>query len=106
MIDQAIDWAEKYGMYVYIDYHSIGWTITKQHNSEWIKTSKKEIIDFWDIISKRYANNNVVAFYEIFNELTAEKPMQSTIDDWLLWKEFADEHPFERFLKVLLSIIF
>ena len=95
VIDQSIAWSAKYGMYVYIDFHGIGFPPTEEYNDEWTKTTKREMINFWDEISKYYKDNNHVVFYELFNEPTFSgkfPPSEESLDkDWALWKGFVEE---------------
>lgn len=95
IIDQAIEWASKYGMYIYIDFHGIGFPPTEEYSTQWSATSQDEIIDFWNAISKYYKDNNVVAFYELFNEPTFSgnwPPTKESLGkDWLDWKTFVEE---------------
>lgn len=92
-MDQAISWAHKYGMYVIIDFHSIGFPPTGVYNSQSsapygaiYATTPVEITDFWTKVAQRYASNKTVAFYEIFNE----PDVASNSTNWLLWKGFVD----------------
>lgn len=89
VIDQAIEWAANYEMYVYIDFHAVGY-LTEEGSKE-NEISKNEFITFWDEISNYYKDNKVVAFYEIFNEPCHPGAPNSTTEDWLLWKKFAEE---------------
>jgi len=101
-IDQSIDWASQYQMYVYITYHGIGFPPTEYYGEgvwkieEKYTATREEMLDYWDKISKRYKDNKVVAFYEIYNEPThsgsSGKPTQVELEkDWLEWKKFSEE---------------
>jgi hypothetical protein len=89
VIDQAIEWAGDYGMYVYIDFHSIGYPPTDTYKGETNQTSKPEIMAFWSNVSSRYRHDNRLAFYEIFNEPTHTD--RSRMLDWLDWRQYAEE---------------
>jgi aryl-phospho-beta-D-glucosidase BglC (GH1 family) len=104
ILDQAIEWAADYGMYVYIDYHSIGFPPSGEYESmvnhlygEIYVTTEEETRAFWRDISSYYAGNNVVALYHLFNEpvyegFTGDDPKYiATTSDWLQWKAFAEE---------------
>lgn len=102
VIDQAIGWAEKYGMYVYIDFHSIGFppendflSLVDHIFGELYVTTNIEMTDFWDKVSTRYANNKVVAFYEMFNEPARDSannfPANNSVENWITWKTFNEE---------------
>ncbi len=70
LLDQGIQWAGELGMYVIIDWHSIGNLQTELFFRPMYNTSRTETFRFWRTIAERYANNPVVAFYELFNEPT------------------------------------
>lgn len=93
VLDQTIEWAEKYKMYVIIDFHAIGFPPDNFYDDPVVETTIEEMKEFWQIISTRYADNTTVAFYEIFNE-----PMRSEEDKglpsaegWDIWKNFCEE---------------
>jgi len=94
-IDKSIEWSAKYGMYVYIDFHGIGFPPTEEYKDEWSKTTKKEILEFWDETSKYYKDNNLVVFYELFNEPAFSgkyPPTEESLEtDWIEWKEFVEK---------------
>ena len=70
LLDQGIKWAEELGMYVIIDWHSIGNLRTELFQHPMYNTTKTETFRFWKTIAQRYARNPVVPFYELFNEPT------------------------------------
>ena len=98
-LDQTIAWAAKNKLYVIIDFHSIGWPPEDFYPPEapWFSTTPKEIMDFWETISSRYADNNTVAFYELYNEPVTSASykdyfgVSTTLDDWLVWKKFMEQ---------------
>lgn len=71
LLDQGIKWAGDLGLYVIIDWHSIGNLRTGLYQDPIYNTTKVETFRFWRIIAQRYKNNPVVAFYELFNEPTS-----------------------------------
>lgn len=97
VIDQAVQWAQKYQMYVCLDFHSIGFPPNENYKNSIdpyygpiYVTTKNDIKYFWRLMAQRYKNNDVVAFYEIFNEpVNLNLPNLDT--DWPLWKSFAEE---------------
>ena len=95
-IDQTIEWSRKYNMYIYLQYNVAGFPPTLNYHEESKSATKQDFIDFWDEISKKYKNEKTIAFYEIMNEPTYSSN-KSRFDnallkqDWLLWKEFAEE---------------
>lgn len=70
LLDQGIAWAGELGMYVIVDWHSIGNLRTELFQHPMYNTTMTETLRFWKTIAERYTNNPVVAFYEIFNEPT------------------------------------
>ncbi|OMP31931.1 glycoside hydrolase family 5 protein [Mangrovimonas sp. DI 80] len=90
LLDEGIKWAGDLGMYVIIDWHSIGNLRTEMYQSDIYDTTPKETYDFWRKIAKRYGNNPTVAFYELFNEPTTYNHELGTIT-WEQWSEFNKE---------------
>lgn len=70
LLDQGVQWAKELGMYVIMDWHSIGNLQTEQFQAPMYNTTRDETFRFWKTISQRYAGNLVVPFYELFNEPT------------------------------------
>lgn len=71
LLDEAVAWAEAAGLYVVIDWHSIGNLRTEVFQHPMYETSRGETARFWRTVSQRYAGNPTVAFYELFNEPTS-----------------------------------
>ncbi len=71
LLDQAVAWAGDAGLYVVIDWHSIGNLRTEVFQAPGYVTSPGETARFWRTISQRYAGTPTVAFYELFNEPTS-----------------------------------
>lgn len=86
LLDQGIQWAGELGMYVIIDWHSIGNLRTELFQHEMYNTTKTETFRFWKTIAERYKENPVVAMYELFNEPTT---YQGTLGR-LSWEELKD----------------
>ncbi len=70
LVDEGIKWSEENGMYVIIDWHSIGNLKTELFQHPMYNTTKTETFRFWKTIASKYVNNSTVAFYELFNEPT------------------------------------
>jgi hypothetical protein len=70
LLDEAVEWAGAAGLYVVIDWHSIGNLRTEVFQHPMYETSMGETARFWRTVSARYAGNPTVAFYELFNEPT------------------------------------
>lgn len=91
VLDQTVTWAGENRMYVIIDYHSAGW-----FPDNWFvpgsgnETTVDRWTVFWEVVSERYAANDIVAFYEIFNEPVLNTHWPYTMDDWLAWKGLAE----------------
>lgn len=90
LLDDGIQWAGELGMYVIIDWHSIGNLRTEMYQHDMYDTTKKQTFDFWRTIGKKYGDNTIVAFYELFNEPTTYNQELGTIT-WDQWKELNKE---------------
>lgn len=90
LLDQAIEWCTDLGMYVMIDWHSIGNLEMEMFQNPMYDTTKKETYNFWRTIAMRYSGNNTVAFYEIFNEPTIYRG-QLGVMSWSQWKKINED---------------
>jgi endoglucanase len=90
LIDQGVQWAAELGMYVIIDWHSIGNLHTELFFRDIYNTTKTETFRFWQTISARYAGNPTVAFYEVFNEPTRQGGRLGRMS-WQQYKEIIEE---------------
>ena len=70
LLEQAVEWCTELELYVIIDWHSIGNLETELFENPMYDTTKRETFEFWRTIARRFAGNNTVAFYELFNEPT------------------------------------
>jgi len=70
MLDEAIRWSGELGMYVIIDWHTIGNLLTGVFHTPRYLTTRDETFRFWYTIAERYKSNPVVAMYELYNEPT------------------------------------
>jgi len=86
LLDQAVQWATDLGMYVMIDWHSIGNMTTGVYQDPMYNTNKEETLAFWRAMSTHYNGNNTVAFFELFNE-----PAAFGTVSWPEWKRIVDE---------------
>jgi hypothetical protein len=77
-------------MYVIIDWHSIGNLVTEIYQAPMYNTTQSETYEFWRMISKQFAGNNTVAFYEIFNEPTMYKGQLGKMT-WTEWKYMVEK---------------
>lgn len=85
LLDQAVLWANELGIYLIIDWHSIGYLPTEQYQHPMYDTTIKETRDFWRTIAFHYKGVPTTAVYEIFNEPTTQ---ENTLGkrDWAEWK--------------------
>jgi endoglucanase len=90
VLDQAIAWAGENEMYAIVDFHSVGWIPDDWYPPPANDTTLEEFLQFWKTLSNRYAENNVVAFYELFNE-PARNIWPYSSADWMSWKKVAEE---------------
>jgi aryl-phospho-beta-D-glucosidase BglC (GH1 family) len=90
LLDQAVNWAAELGLYLMIDWHSIGNLQSGLFQHPMYDTTKRETLEFWRSVAFRYQNIPTVAFYEIFNEPTV---FNGTLGGatWEKWKEFNEE---------------
>ncbi|MBD0353328.1 MAG: cellulase family glycosylhydrolase, partial [Flavisolibacter sp.] len=51
LLDQGVQWAGELGMYVIIDWHSIGNLRSDLYQNAMYETTKKETLEFWRTIS-------------------------------------------------------
>lgn len=86
LLDQAVTWANSLGVYLVIDWHSIGYLPTEQYQHPMYDTTKKETRDFWRSVTFRYKDVPTTAVYELFNEPTT---MGNALGqrNWQEWKE-------------------
>ncbi len=97
LLDDGIKWAGELGLYVIIDWHSIGNLRTEMYqgnaltdNVNMYDTTQKQTFDFWRTIAQKYGDNTTVAFYELFNEPTTYNGQLGTVT-WDQWKELNRE---------------
>ncbi|MFN8207990.1 MAG: cellulase family glycosylhydrolase, partial [Bacteroidales bacterium] len=90
LVDKGINWAEELGMYVIIDWHSIGNLKDEKFQAESYRTTKKETLEFWRYVAGRYKNRDAVPFYELFNEPT-DFGGQLGKATWADWKAINEE---------------
>ena len=85
LLDQAVQWARELGLYLILDWHSIGNLYEERFQRESYKTTKEETYEFWRIMSEKYAGEPVVAMYELYNEPTISGSSFGTMT-WEQWK--------------------
>lgn len=90
LLDQGVQWATELGMYVIIDWHSIGNLRSELYQNASYETTKKETLEFWRTLAKHYKGNTAVAMFELFNEPTVMNGQAGTCT-WAQWKELVEE---------------
>ena len=90
LIDDGVTWATELGMYVIIDWHSIGNLQTEMYQDDMYDTTLKQTYDFWRTIAVKYGKNPTVAFYELYNEPTTYRNTLGTAT-WESWKKINEE---------------
>jgi len=85
LLDQAVEWCTDLGLYIDLDWHSIGNLETGVFQDPMYETSKAETFQFWRLVSRHFAGNNTVAFYELFNEPTTYNNQLGPAS-WEQWK--------------------
>jgi len=97
ILDKTIEWIGANNMYAIIDFHSIGFLPDGTFEATYYETTKSEVKEFWKTVAARYKDNNVVAFYDIFNEpvnlahSNDEYNSEVSSADWEAWKKEAEE---------------
>jgi hypothetical protein len=86
LLDQAVEWCTDLGMYVMIDWHSIGNLGMELFQDPVYNTTRQETYEFWRIVARHYSGNNTAAFYELFNEPTLFNGQLGSMS-WSEWKE-------------------
>lgn len=90
LLDKGIALAAEQGMYVIIDWHSIGNLCTEQFFGEGYVTTRAETLAFWSVIANRYRGNSAVAFLELYNEPTTDNGKLG-VCSWSDWKKLVEE---------------
>ncbi|MBS9524514.1 cellulase family glycosylhydrolase [Litoribacter alkaliphilus] len=90
LLDSGVNWAEELEMYVIIDWHSIGNLKTEIFYQPYYKTNWQETNDFWIKMAVHYRDRPTVAFFELFNEPTANVENFGKLD-WGDWKSMMEQ---------------
>lgn len=90
LLDQGIQWATENGLYVILDWHSIGNLRSQLFFLPIYETNLKETYEFWRLVGKKYGDNPTVAFYELYNEPTTFDG-QLGLCTWSQWKAINEE---------------
>jgi len=90
LLDRGVQWAEELGLYVIIDWHSIGNLRSELFQAPTYETTQKETFEFWRTMAKHFKDEPAVAFFELFNEPTVYNG-QLGICTWAQWKAIMEE---------------
>jgi hypothetical protein len=90
LLDKGIALAEEQGLYVILDWHSIGNLKTEMYQNPMYETTQKETYEFWRTIARHYKDNTTVAFFELFNEPTVMNGELGRCS-WSEWKSMMEE---------------
>jgi hypothetical protein len=85
LMDKGVKWAEELGMYVIIDWHSIGNLNTEKWFRDIYVTSWDETVRFWERVARHYKGNSTVAIYELYNEPTSQSGELGELS-WATWR--------------------
>ncbi|MBN2697904.1 MAG: glycoside hydrolase family 5 protein [Bacteroidales bacterium] len=90
LLDRGVEWARELGLYIILDWHSIGNLKEEKFQNKGYITTLEETKNFWRAVSGRYAGEPAVAMYELFNEptITGERFGEMT---WAEWKAMNEE---------------
>lgn len=86
LLDSAVKWCTDLGIYIDIDWHSIGNLEMELFQDPMYNTSLKETYEFWRTIARHFRGNSTIAFYELFNEPTSYRGQLGTVS-WGEWKK-------------------
>lgn len=90
LLDQGVQWAAETGLYVIIDWHSIGNLRSELFQNAGYETTMKETLEFWRAMASHFKGNTTVAFFELFNEPTVQNGQLGKCS-WAQWKEINEE---------------
>ncbi|MEZ4901601.1 MAG: glycoside hydrolase family 5 protein [Spirosomataceae bacterium] len=90
LLDDGVKWATDLGLYVIIDWHSIGNLRTEMYQADMYETTQKETFEFWRTMAKHFKGNTTVAFFELFNEPTTYNGQLGTCT-WAQWAALNEE---------------
>ncbi len=89
LLDKGVALAEAQGLYVIIDWHSIGNLKDELFQRDIYETTLEETLDFWKAMAEHYQGNTTVAFFELFNEPTVYDGQLGSCT-WGEWKEIVE----------------
>jgi len=90
LLDQAVQWSTDLGMYVDIDWHSIGNLKQGLFQDPMYETSLPETLNFWRVMAAHFNGNHTVAFFELFNEPTLFRGQLGSMT-WDEWRQINED---------------
>ena len=90
LLDSGVVMAAEQGLYVIIDWHSIGNLRSEMFQAAMYETTRKETFEFWRTMAKHFKGNSTVAAFELFNEPTVYNG-QLGVCTWADWKAINEE---------------
>jgi hypothetical protein len=90
-LDQAAEWAHELGIYLILDWHSIGNLKDELFQHEMYVTDMDETREFWATVAERYQDEPAYFLYELFNEPTLGGQGQYGTCSWEEWKAINEE---------------
>lgn len=90
LLDQGVALAREQGLYVILDWHSIGNLRSQLYQDPGYETTPKETFEFWRAMAKHYKDEPTVAFFELFNEPTVYNGQLGACT-WQQWRELMEE---------------
>ena len=90
LLDQAVQWCTDLGLYVDIDWHSIGNLKQGLFQDPMYETSMPETFNFWRVMAAHYNGNHTVAFFELFNEPTLFYGQLGSVS-WEEWRQINED---------------
>jgi hypothetical protein len=90
LLDQAVQWCTDLGLYVDIDWHSIGNLKQGLFQDPMYETSMPETFNFWRVMAAHYRGNHTVAFFELFNEPTLFNGQLGSTS-WDEWRQINED---------------
>jgi hypothetical protein len=91
LLDQAVLWANELGLYLIMDWHSIGNLLKQRFQDPQYDTSERETVQFWRSVASRYQKVPTVALYELFNEPTFGPKGRLGSTSWPDWKHLNEQ---------------
>lgn len=90
LLDTGVAMAASNGLYVIIDWHSIGNLRSEMYQAPMYETTRKETYEFWRTMAGHFKGNTTVFAFELFNEPTVSNG-QLGICSWADWKAMNEE---------------